>query len=71
MSMREIAKTENVLVVPAPTPKYKPTESEWAAIRKGEEEVARGESISLTDLKHELGSKRRTVSSKATRKVSR
>jgi hypothetical protein len=28
---------------------YKPTKSEWAAIRKGEAAIARGDSVSLTE----------------------
>jgi hypothetical protein len=69
--MREIAKVRNVVVLPASDPTYKPTESEWAAIHKGEAEIARGESVSLTDLVHELDRNRRKGGRKTTRKLSR
>jgi len=45
---------------------YKPTKAEWAAIRKGEAEIARGEYVTLTDLLHELDRPRRKGGAKTT-----
>jgi predicted transcriptional regulator len=50
---------------------YKPTKAEWAAIRKGEAEIARGEYITLTDLLHDLDHQRRKGRSKTARKTPR
>ena len=50
---------------------YKASRSELAAIRKGEQEIARGEFITLTDLLHDLDRNRRQVRAKRTRKVAR
>ena len=61
-----------VITIAAVTgPTYKPTKSELAAIRKGEGELARGESVSLSELLHGMDSGRRKVGAKTTRKVSR
>lgn len=51
--------------------RYKPTKAEWAAIRKGEAEIARGEYVTLTDLLHELDHPRRKGGTKTTPKASR
>jgi bifunctional DNA-binding transcriptional regulator/antitoxin component of YhaV-PrlF toxin-antitoxin module len=50
---------------------YKPTKAEWAAIRKGEAEIARGESVSLTELLHDVDRNRRKVSAKKSGKAPR
>jgi bifunctional DNA-binding transcriptional regulator/antitoxin component of YhaV-PrlF toxin-antitoxin module len=50
---------------------YKPTKAEWAAIRKGEAAIARGESVSLTQFLHGLDRNRRKTGAKASSKVSR
>ena len=54
---------------------YEPTRSELAAIRKGEAELARGESVTLDQLmqavKSNVESRRRKVGTKTTRRVSR
>lgn len=52
-------------------PTYKPTKSEWAAIRKGEAEIARGESVTLNELLNDLDRNRRKGGKKTTPKVSR
>lgn len=52
-------------------PAYKPTKAELAAISKGEQALARGESVSLTEFLHDLDNPRRKASSKASPKVSR
>lgn len=52
-------------------PAYKPTKAEWAAIRRGEAAIARGDSVSLADFLHDLDSQRRKTGAKASRKVSR
>ena len=51
--------------------KYQPTKAEWAAIRKGEAAIARGQHISLTDFLHGLDPHRRKARTKASRKISR
>jgi hypothetical protein len=50
---------------------YKPTKAEWAAIRKGEAEIACGEYVDLGDLLHELDRPRRKGGTKATPKPTR
>lgn len=50
---------------------YQPTKSELNAIRKGEAELTRGESIDLGTLLHELERPRRKVGGKTTRKSTR
>ncbi len=52
-------------------PTYGPTKAELKAIRKGEAELARGKSVALADLIHEMDGRRRRVGSKKPRKVSR
>jgi len=59
------------ITITASAPIYRPTKAEWAAIHKGEAEIARGESVTLTDLVHELDRNRRKGGKKTTRKGSR
>ena len=64
------ARTITITATPQKT--YKPSKAEWAAIRRGEAALARGESVSLSEfLKNELDSPRRKASAKDRRKVSR
>jgi len=48
---------------------YRPTQSELAAILRGEAEVAKGEFVTLAELLHELGGRRRKVGAKKARKL--
>ena len=48
-----------------------PTKAEWAAIRKGEAAIARGQHVSLTEFLHGLDPHRRKASTKVSRKLSR
>jgi bifunctional DNA-binding transcriptional regulator/antitoxin component of YhaV-PrlF toxin-antitoxin module len=48
---------------------YKPTRAEWAAIRKGEAAIARGDSVSLTEFLN-VDSNGRKTRPKGSRKVS-
>ena len=50
---------------------YNPTKAEWAAIRKGEAEIARGEYVSLSEFLDGLDGRSRKVGRKGSRKVSR
>ena len=50
---------------------YRPTKAELAAIRKGEQEIARGEFATLGDLLNDLDRHRLKVDAKRTRKISR
>ena len=50
---------------------YKPSKAELAAIRKGEQEIARGEFATLADVLNDLDRHRLKVGAKRTRKVSR
>ena len=59
------------IIITASEPAYKPTKSEWAAIRQGEAAIARGESVSLTKFLNELDSQRRKAGAKTGRKISR
>jgi Arc/MetJ-type ribon-helix-helix transcriptional regulator len=52
-------------------PIYTPTKAEATAIRKGRAEMRRGEFVTLEQLLHEMGAKRRGAGPKGTRKVSR
>ncbi len=52
-------------------PAYKPTKAELSAIRRGEEAIASGEYVTLTELSHDLDRNRRKASAKTARKVSR
>jgi bifunctional DNA-binding transcriptional regulator/antitoxin component of YhaV-PrlF toxin-antitoxin module len=60
-----------ITITPVEAPTYKPTKSELAAIRKGEAEIARGDSVSLESLLHDLERGRRKVGPKTARKASR
>lgn len=59
------------ITITASKPPYKPTKSELAAIRKGENAIAQGESVSLNEFLNGLGSHRRKAGTKTSRKVSR
>jgi hypothetical protein len=61
-------RTITITAVPSST--YKPTKTELTAIRKGEAEIARGDSVTLTELLHDLD-RRRKSGTKTARKVSR
>ena len=50
---------------------YKPTSEELAVIRKGEAQIARGESVTLTELLNGLEHRRRKGRAKAGRRTSR
>jgi bifunctional DNA-binding transcriptional regulator/antitoxin component of YhaV-PrlF toxin-antitoxin module len=60
-----------ITITAAEPPTERPTKAEWAAIRKGETAIARGQHVSLTDFLHGLDPHRRKGSTKAGRKVSR
>lgn len=59
------------ITITASEPTYKPTKSEWAAIRRGEAAIARGESVSLTEFLNGLENRRRKAGAKTSRKVFR
>lgn len=61
----------SITITAVPSPSYKPTKAELAAIRKGEAEIARGEFVTLTELLHELDHRRRKSGAKTARKISR
>lgn len=61
----------SITITAVEPPRYKPTKGEWAAIRKGEAAIARGESVSLTEFLHGLDSNRRKAGAKTSRKLSR
>lgn len=69
VKFRASHRTITITAVPSPT--YKPTKAELAAIRKGEAEIARGEFVTLRDLLHDTDRRRRKGGTKAARKVSR
>ena len=48
----------SITITAVPSPTYKPTKAELAAIRKGEAEIARGECVTLTELLHDLDHRR-------------
>jgi bifunctional DNA-binding transcriptional regulator/antitoxin component of YhaV-PrlF toxin-antitoxin module len=60
-----------ITIVPAKPPAENPTKSEWAAIRKGQAAISRGESVSLDDFLNGLDRHNRKAGIKASRKVSR
>ena len=60
----------SITITAVPSPPYRPTRAELAAIRKGEAELARGESVTLRDLLNDRDRRRRKVGTKAARKVS-
>ena len=59
------------ITITASAATYKPTKSERAAIRKGEAQIAQGESVVLMDLLNELDRSHRGRGKKAARKSSR
>lgn len=59
------------ITIRAEPPTYKPTKSEWAAIRKGEAAIARGDCVLLAEFLHDLDRRRRKARPKASQKVSR
>jgi bifunctional DNA-binding transcriptional regulator/antitoxin component of YhaV-PrlF toxin-antitoxin module len=63
------SRTITITAIPEPT--YKPTKAELAAIRKGEVQIARGESVTLTELLNGLEHPRSKGRAKAVRKTSR
>jgi bifunctional DNA-binding transcriptional regulator/antitoxin component of YhaV-PrlF toxin-antitoxin module len=60
-----------IVITLAEEPSYEPSETELAAIRKGEAEIARGDYVTLTDLLHDLDRPRRKRGAKTARKASR
>jgi predicted transcriptional regulator len=67
----EVKASPRTITITAVEQTYKPTKAEWAAIRRGEAALARGESLSLTEFLHELDSHGRKTGRKGNRKVSR
>jgi len=67
---RQVSSGRTTITPAAPTT-YKPTQSEFAAIRKGEAAIARGEHVSSSDFLHGLDRHRRKAGAKASREVSR
>jgi bifunctional DNA-binding transcriptional regulator/antitoxin component of YhaV-PrlF toxin-antitoxin module len=63
--------TGSITITAVEPPAYKPTKAEWAAIRKGETAVARGESVPLTEFLNGLDSQNRKTGAKASRKIPR
>lgn len=61
-------RTITITAVPSPT--YKATKAELAAIRKGEAQIARGEFVTLRELLHDLDHRRRKGGTKAAHKIS-
>ena len=66
VQFRASHRTITITAVPSPT--YKPTKAELAAIRKGEAEIACGEFVTLRELLHDMD-RRRKGGAKAARKV--
>jgi bifunctional DNA-binding transcriptional regulator/antitoxin component of YhaV-PrlF toxin-antitoxin module len=64
------ASHRTITITAVPSPTYKPTKAELAAIRKGKSEIARGEFVTLRELLHDMDRRRRKGSTKAARKVS-
>ena len=64
------ASHRTITITAVPSPTYKPTKAELAAIRKGEAEIARGEFVTLRELLHDMDRRRRKGGTKAARKVS-
>lgn len=67
----EVRASARTITITAVEQSYKPTKAEWAAIRRGEAALARGESASLTEFVNDLDSHRRKARPKGVRKVSR
>jgi bifunctional DNA-binding transcriptional regulator/antitoxin component of YhaV-PrlF toxin-antitoxin module len=67
----EVKASARTITITAVGQTYKPTKAEWAAIRRGEAALARGESVSLTEFANDWDSHRCKASPKSSRKVSR
>jgi bifunctional DNA-binding transcriptional regulator/antitoxin component of YhaV-PrlF toxin-antitoxin module len=67
----EVRASARTITITAVERTYKPTRAEWAAIRRGEAALARGESLSLAEFANDMDSRRRKASLKGSRKVSR
>lgn len=67
--LKFIASPKMITITVAGEHTYRPTKAEMAALRKGEAEVARGEFVTLAELVHELGGRRRKVGTKKARRV--
>lgn len=67
----EVRASTRAITITAVEKTYKPSKSEWAAIRRGEAALAQGESVSLAEFAHEMDSHHRKAGQKGRRKVSR
>jgi hypothetical protein len=67
----EVRASERAITITAIEETYKPSKAEWAAIRRGEAALGRGESVSLAEFAHELDRHRRKAGPKSRRKISR
>jgi bifunctional DNA-binding transcriptional regulator/antitoxin component of YhaV-PrlF toxin-antitoxin module len=67
----EVKASARAITITAVGQTYKPTKAEWAAIRRGEAALARGDSVSLSEFANDLDSHGRKASPKGRRKVSR
>ena len=67
----EFRVSRHTITITPVEPTYKPTKAEWAAIRRGEAALARGESVTLTKFLDALDSHRRKAGPKGGRKISR
>jgi hypothetical protein len=67
----EVKASGRTITITAIGQTYKPTKAEWAAIRRGEAALARGESVSVTQFATDLDNHRRKARPKGSRKVSR
>jgi len=67
----EVKASGRTITITAVGPTYQPTKAEWAAIRRGEAALARGESVSLSEFTNELDRHRRKTGGKSRRKLSR
>jgi bifunctional DNA-binding transcriptional regulator/antitoxin component of YhaV-PrlF toxin-antitoxin module len=67
----EVKASPRTITITAVEPACKPSKAELAAIREGEEAIARGQSVSLTEFLHGLDRNHRKTGTKASRKVSR
>lgn len=67
----EVKASARIITITDVGPRYEPTKTEWAAIRRGEAALRLGESVSLSDLANDMDRHRRKASPKGRRKVSR
>jgi predicted transcriptional regulator len=67
----EVQASARKITITAIDQTYKPTKAEWAAIRRGEAALARGESASLAEFVNDLDSHRRKARPKGRSRVSR